>query len=218
MLGTVDGHSRKLRAACWSVIVVMSVHVDLLRDTAQWPAQCSDKPSTYVLFAAGDVLASPTGGASLIPCGLQLRPRPGIAAFVECLPGAAVSSFSTVVDGRGSCGERWDARCLMHDLVVMCSSALRRTAVEQPVALLAVRAIVTPVVMEVSSLDLSPTASLPGSAIVEDPRAGAVTTSLPCSVDAAQSAAGAEATVLRWRRPRANRENARLRAKAAPAL
>ena len=84
MLGTLDIHSRKLRAACWSVIVVMSVHVDLLRDTAQWPAQCSDKPSTYVLFAAGDVLASPTGGASLIPCGLQLRPRPGFAAFVCC--------------------------------------------------------------------------------------------------------------------------------------
>ena len=151
VLGTDGRHSRTLRAACWSAIVVMPVHVDLLRDTARWPAPCSNKPSTYVLFAASDVLVSPTGGASLILCGLQLRPRPGFAAFVECLPGAAVSSFSTVIDGRGSCGERWGARCLVHELVVMCSSALRRTAVGQPVALLAVRAIVTPVVMEVSS-------------------------------------------------------------------
>ena len=106
----------------------------------------------------------------------------------------------------------------MHELVVECSSALRHAAVGQHVALLAVRAIVTPVVMEVSSLDSSPIASLSGSAIVEDPRAGAVTTSPPCSVDAAQFGAGAEATVLRRRRPRANRANARLRAKAVAAL
>ena len=65
-----------------------------------------------------------------------------------------------VIDGRGSCAERWHARCLVHELAVMSSSALRRAAVGQPVALLAILAIDTPVVMEVSSLDLVPAASL----------------------------------------------------------
>ena len=84
------------------MIVVMLVRVDLLRDTAWWLAQCSPKPSTYVLFAASDVLASATGGASLIPCGLQLGPSPGFAAFVDCLLGAAIPLLSTLIDSRGS--------------------------------------------------------------------------------------------------------------------
>ena len=74
-----------------------------------------------------------------------------LSRFLERIPGAAVLSFSTVIDGRDSCGECCNLRCLVHELVVMCSTALHCTAVGQPVALVAILAIVTPVVIEVGS-------------------------------------------------------------------